>query len=110
MNRTHAGRLRANPGATNAWVGLRAAPDAWVWAWEDGTPVSYLYWERGFPTWGDATDRCVMFEAASGRMTNKWCRRLGNYICKKKGLLLVPTLYALISASQFGMRMLRFTC
>ena len=108
MYSTHAGRLRSHPGTTDVWVGLRAAPDAWVWAWEDRTPVSYLYWERGYPEWG-ASDRCVTFEAASGRMTNGYCTRLTNYICKKKGLCLAPTSYALIAASRFVMRMLRFS-
>ena len=68
------------------WIGLNKIDSNEGWQYTDGTPVSFLNWDTGFPDTGNGVNDCVEI-SGNFKMVNKICYTKQGFICQlEKGL------------------------
>uniref|UniRef100_A0A674I4S8 C-type lectin domain-containing protein n=1 Tax=Terrapene triunguis TaxID=2587831 RepID=A0A674I4S8_9SAUR len=72
------------------WIGLNALKIQMYFEWSDGTPVTYIKWLRGQPSYAKRQEDCVVMKGQDGYWAANVCEKKLGYICKRTPLPQAP--------------------
>ncbi|KAM9163688.1 macrophage mannose receptor 1-like isoform 1-T1 [Pangshura tecta] len=72
------------------WIGLNALKIQMYFEWSDGTPVTYIKWLRGQPSYVKRQEDCVVMKGQDGYWAANVCEKKLGYICKRTPLPQAP--------------------
>uniref|UniRef100_A0A8C8RN29 C-type lectin domain-containing protein n=1 Tax=Pelusios castaneus TaxID=367368 RepID=A0A8C8RN29_9SAUR len=72
------------------WIGLNDLKVQMFFEWSDGTPVTYIKWLRGQPSYAKREEDCVVMKGQDGYLAADVCEKKLGYICKRTPLPHTP--------------------
>lgn len=77
---------------TDVWLGMDRTLDG-PYKWVDGTPVNYVNWGDGEPSYtsGGTDELCVEMYPGNGRWNDRECLQKQGYVCRASKYKLNPT-------------------